>query len=118
MKLKVFLLSICATILCCSCATPEAKRATAVPPPRLPTCVAAVIRDSNGKVTDVVPAAGCHRGGGPDSNVALFIVGPQNRREPVREINEYVTFGNGTTTCYGPPVPNPPRCVCTELPCP
>ena len=29
-----------------------------------------------------------------------------------------ITFGNGTTTCYGPPTPKTPLCVCTALPCP
>ncbi len=29
-----------------------------------------------------------------------------------------ITFGDGTTTCYGPPIPSPPRCVCTAKPCP
>jgi hypothetical protein len=84
----------------------------------LPTCVAAVIRDSSGKVTDVVPAAGCHKGGGPGSNVVLFVIGPQNKREPLQENSGSITFGTGTTTCYGPPIPSPPRCVCKALPCP
>jgi len=29
-----------------------------------------------------------------------------------------VTFGSGTTTCYGPPNPSPAMCICTEQPCP
>jgi hypothetical protein len=29
-----------------------------------------------------------------------------------------ITFGDGTTTCYGPPVPSPARCICTKAPCP
>jgi hypothetical protein len=29
-----------------------------------------------------------------------------------------ITFGNGTSTCYGPPVPSTPWCVCTTAPCP
>ncbi len=29
-----------------------------------------------------------------------------------------VTFGTGTTTCYGPPRPSRPICVCTAPPCP
>jgi hypothetical protein len=113
MKPKVFLLTICATILCCSCAIPEAKNEPQITAAGLPRCVANVIRDSSGKVTDVVPASGCHSGNGP-----LFVVGPSNRREPLRVNSEYITFGDGTTTCYGPPIPNPPRCVCTAQPCP
>jgi hypothetical protein len=29
-----------------------------------------------------------------------------------------ITFGDNTTTCYGPPTPKTPYCVCTKLPCP
>jgi hypothetical protein len=29
-----------------------------------------------------------------------------------------VTFGSGTTTCYGPPNPAPAMCICTAQPCP
>jgi hypothetical protein len=114
--MKPFLLGICAATLCCSCATKNEPGVTAT---MLPTCVASVVRDSStGKVTDVIPAAGCHSGGGPGSNLVLFVVGPGNARERLRENSEYITFGGGTTTCYGPPSPSPPRCVCTATPCP
>lgn len=29
-----------------------------------------------------------------------------------------ITFGTGTTTCYGPSIPSPAKCVCTKTPCP
>lgn len=29
-----------------------------------------------------------------------------------------ITFGDNTTTCYGPPTPKTPFCVCTAAPCP
>lgn len=29
-----------------------------------------------------------------------------------------ITFGSGTTTCYGPPNPSPAMCICTAQPCP
>jgi hypothetical protein len=29
-----------------------------------------------------------------------------------------ITFGNGTSTCYGPSIPSPAKCVCTKSPCP
>jgi hypothetical protein len=29
-----------------------------------------------------------------------------------------LTFGNGTSTCYGPPIPSPSKCICTKAPCP
>ena len=38
--------------------------------------------------------------------------------QPLLNSSETITFGTGTTTCYGPPIPNPPRCFCTASPCP
>jgi hypothetical protein len=38
--------------------------------------------------------------------------------QPLQDNPSSITFGTGTTTCYGPPNPNPPRCVCTRQPCP
>jgi hypothetical protein len=38
--------------------------------------------------------------------------------KPLLYLNGSVTFGTGTSTCYGPPIPNPPFCVCTAQPCP
>jgi hypothetical protein len=29
-----------------------------------------------------------------------------------------ITFGTGTSTCYGPSIPSPAKCICTALPCP
>jgi len=29
-----------------------------------------------------------------------------------------ITFGTGTSTCYGPSIPSPAKCVCTKTPCP
>jgi len=47
--------------------------------------------------------------GNPD---AVFVEGEQ------LQYNPEITFGNNTTTCYGPPVPSKPYCVCTKSPCP
>jgi hypothetical protein len=38
--------------------------------------------------------------------------------QPVQYLEGSITFGTGTTTCYGPPIPTPAYCVCTEQPCP
>jgi hypothetical protein len=107
-------LALGALILCCSCATEKPHQFTTT----LPTCVASVQRDSAGRVIDVTPAANCHKGGGPGSNLVLFVTGPGGARERLRENSEYIVFGEGTTTCYGPPIPSPPVCVCTRMPCP
>jgi hypothetical protein len=47
-----------------------------------------------------------------DAKDKLFVNG-----QPLQHA-ESITFGTGTTTCYGPPIPSPPRCVCTRRPCP
>jgi hypothetical protein len=38
--------------------------------------------------------------------------------QPVLFLPGSITFGKGTTTCYGPPIPTPAYCVCTAQPCP
>jgi hypothetical protein len=38
--------------------------------------------------------------------------------QPVLNLQGSITFGTGTTTCYGPPNPTPAYCVCTAAPCP
>jgi len=35
-----------------------------------------------------------------------------------RTASASVATGSGKMICYGPPIPNPPRCVCTMNPCP
>jgi len=113
MKPKVFVISICAALLCSSCAQNQTVSTAA----GLPACVAAVTRDSNGNITDVVPGPNCVRSDVPRRNPE-FVIGHGNAREPLKEVGSYITFGGGTTTCYGPPIPSPAMCVCTSPPCP
>ena len=80
MKSKVFLLSVFGVIFCCSCAAQNQPQMAAG---SLPQCVASVNRDVNGHVTDVVPASNCQKGGGPGSNVKLFIVVEPDRKSVV-----------------------------------
>ena len=115
MKLKLVLVAMFAAILSSSCGVPMAQTQSGVA--ALPPCVADVIRDPGGKVIDVVPAAGCVKSDIPRRN-PLFVIGQGNNRELVKEVGSYITFGEGTTTCYGPPIPSPPMCVCTRAPCP
>jgi len=72
--------------------------------------------DASGNVVDVNPAAGstCIKYEGPVTVTIGNNVGPlRNNTSP-----HGLTFGNGTTTCYGPPVPSVPKCICTAAPCP
>jgi hypothetical protein len=72
--------------------------------------------DAGGNVIDVNPAAGssCIKYEGPVTVTIGSQTGPlKNNAGP-----HGITFGNGTTTCYGPPVPSVPKCICTALPCP
>jgi hypothetical protein len=56
-------------------------------------------------------ANGCIRGT-PDK----VLVGTEELRNNIGEHG--ITFGSGTSTCYGPPTPRKPICVCTRSPCP
>ncbi len=69
--------------------------------------------DTAGNVIDVNPAAGssCIKYEGP-VNVNVNGGPLRNNTGP-----HGITFGNGTTTCYGPPVPSVPKCICTAAPC-
>jgi hypothetical protein len=121
MKPKVLFYFVVAALLCGSCAAPATKSDPQRAALGLGKCVAEVKKDDQGKVIDVIPADGCVKGGGPGSKVQLSVVvtpGNPNRRQPVQAVNEWITFGEGTTTCYGPPIPSPPMCVCTAAPCP
>jgi len=83
-------------------------------------CIAHFIFDPNGNLMDVTAdsiAPGvidCHVGSPTDANPLLVNGFPlRNNTSP-----NGITFGNGTTTCYGPPIPSVPRCICTRSPCP
>lgn len=81
-------------------------------------CIADLIYDQTGQLVDVQLAAentnpDC-RAGQPSDGVVLVNGEPlQNNVSPLG-----ITFGTNTTTCYGPPVPSIPRCICTKAPCP
>ena len=65
----------------------------------------------NGKLSEVdTDTQGCFVG---EAKSPLMVNG-----QPLQDNSDSITFGNGTTTCYGPPIPSPPRCVCTRMPCP
>ena len=56
-------------------------------------------------------ANGCTRG-----TPNKVFVGTEELRNNIGEHG--ITFGSGTSTCYGPPVPSKPICICTKAPCP
>jgi hypothetical protein len=76
-------------------------------------CVAHLTFDSAGNIADVAADPPCVSGS-PASGV--LVIGD----EPLRNNTgpHGITFGNGTTTCYGPPIPSIPKCICTKSPCP
>jgi len=73
-------------------------------------CEVDLIYDTAGKLIDIDVLPPCEKFTGD-----VLIEGKklQNNTNP-----SGITFGDGTTTCYGPPVPSPARCVCTKKPCP
>jgi len=77
-------------------------------------CVAKLTYNDRGQLVDVDTDPPCYTGAGQ----LFIVVEPGNNREPLQNNPEGITFGTGTTTCYGPPYPSPPRCVCTRRPCP
>ena len=75
-------------------------------------CIAHLIFDASGKLADVTTEPPCITYSGP------VTVTPDGKPLQNNTSPNGITFGNGTTTCYGPPVPSPARCVCTKAPCP
>ena len=71
-------------------------------------CLAKLTYDKSGDLISVETDPPCVVGQGP-----LVVNGQALQDNP-----DSITFGSGTTTCYGPPIPSPPRCVCTRTPCP
>lgn len=83
-------------------------------------CTATLVFDSNGDVSDIInptpipPNTNCLVGSPTSDNPVLVNGTPlRNNSGPYG-----ITFGNGTTTCYGPPRPSTPKCICTATPCP
>jgi len=111
MKPKLVLVTISAAMLCFSCGTTSRTERVAGT-----NCVVRVVKDGHGKIIDVDTDPPCHKG---RPGAGLFVVvGPQIARERLTENTGAMTFGAGTTKCYGPPNPDPPMCVCTKAPCP
>ena len=77
-------------------------------------CVANLVYDAAGNVVNVTTnTPGCSVGS-PSGGTLMINGAPlKNNTSP-----HGITFGNGTTTCYGPPVPSIPKCICTSAPCP
>jgi hypothetical protein len=77
-------------------------------------CVADLHYDASGILVDVTTdTSGCFAG---QPTGGVLIVNGEELRNNAGPHG--ITFGNGTTTCYGPPVPSIPKCICTRLPCP
>jgi hypothetical protein len=85
-------------------------------------CIATLIFDSAGNLFDVTAVNAPGAPGdtdcqvrSPDTDHPLLINGKplRNNTSPFG-----ITYGDGTTTCYGPPIPSIPKCICTKSPCP
>jgi hypothetical protein len=129
MKSGLVLLAMVAVLLCAACSAvrgeaPPIVKATGqcVPPADgscelkkvvLGKCDAELKKDRDGKVIDAYTVLPCHTSKEEGSAPRLLVNG-----EPLVENTGSITFGTGTTICYGPPIPSPPVCICTKKPCP
>lgn len=76
-------------------------------------CLAKLIFDNKGQLTDIESLTPECIVGSPVGDLLVNGAPLKNNTSP-----NGITFGNGTSTCYGPPVPSPARCICTRAPCP
>jgi len=106
---------ILVALLLVSCAAPTHRTTASLQTETVAggKCVARVEVDDKGLITKVDTDAPCYVGRG-----ALFVSGPSGRREQLQQNSGRMTFGDETTTCWGPPNPTPAWCVCTRVPCP
>jgi hypothetical protein len=93
-------------------------------------CIAHLIFDKKGNVIDVTASTApgfVPTGDETNCSVGSPVVTPSNPNAdiivngaPLKNNTgpHGITFGTGTTTCYGPSIPSPAKCVCTRLPCP
>ena len=88
-------------------------------------CIATLVFDASGNVFDITNLTPTGPGITCFPNDVDFTQPPRNgvvsvNGAPLKNNSgpHGITFGNGTTTCYGPPKPSIPKCVCTATPCP
>lgn len=76
-------------------------------------CEITKIFDASGNLADITLPSGSSCYVGRPETITL-------NGEPLRNNTSRngITFGNNTTTCYGPPTPKTPLCICTAEPCP
>ena len=115
MKSRLALLAMCVALsgLCCSPPRSEMARKKCEPGHTAGgKCAYKPKCDASGNLVDVDTDPPC---------VRAPLTALQCNGAPV-QLNEssinWITFGTGTSTCYGPPIPNPPICICTKSPCP
>jgi len=74
-------------------------------------CNAHLIFDSTGNLIDVTTDPPC-----VSARPEVVFVNGQALQNNTSASG--ITFGENTTTCYGPPKPRTPACICTAEPCP
>jgi hypothetical protein len=81
-------------------------------------CTAILVFDASGSVIDVTAAAPIPPYAG-NCNVQTFPGGLFVDGQPLQNNSgpHGITTGTGTRTCYGPPRPSIPKCVCSDLAC-
>jgi hypothetical protein len=89
-------------------------------------CKATLLLDAGGHMADfdglptpIPPYTGpCFSGSGAVNIIVIENETPTQKPLQNNTSPHGITFGDGTTTCYGPPRPSVPKCVCTAQPCP
>ncbi len=86
-------------------------------------CVANITRDSFNNILNISIDTSASAPGCQTSNDAGNLGGDGKRKTPLvngeaLQNNQSITYGDNTTTCYGPRNPTPAWCICTKTPCP
>ncbi len=110
MKWGLAVLAVCVSVSLTACSVLRRGQCS-VPPAAKGKCVAKAKCDSLGRVVDVDTEGPCVKGVANESNLSI-------NGQPLTDNKCSITYGTATSTCYGPPIPNPPVCICTKSPCP
>jgi hypothetical protein len=114
MKGGLVLLAMCVALPGLSC---RAFAESATAPAAGGKCVVKLTHNDVGQVIDVNTEGACLKAKVDDNNT-LGAKGLEVNGQPLVGNTGSITFGTGTTICYGPPIPSPPVCICTKKPCP
>jgi hypothetical protein len=132
MEVKVVVLSLCMAFSCLACLTPSflfSDRRSVRSEEKFVVldgrCIATLKYNANGSIEDIIAVStdpkdvnSCGVTEKEDLTIGGVKLLDNSGSITVETEGQGVRGSPGKMICYGPPIPSPPRCVCTAKPCP